>query len=99
MTGEPPGGALPGSARPHLARGVRLRHDTVRDRWILLAPETLIEPNPVALEIIRRCTGAATLDQIIADLVALSGAEPERVAGDTRMLLSQMVAKRLMVLS
>lgn len=99
MTGGSPEDILAGSARPHLARGVRLHHDTARDRWILLAPETLIEPNPVALEIIRRCTGAATLDQIIADLVALSGAAPERVAADTRMLLNQMVDRRLMVMS
>ena len=89
----------PGHARPCLARGVRLHHDAARDRWILLAPETLIEPNPVALEIIRRCTGTATLDEIVADLVALSGAGSDRVAKDTRMLLDQLVAKRLMVMS
>ena len=34
---------LAGVARPRLPRGVRLKHDDVRDEWLLLAPERVLE--------------------------------------------------------
>jgi pyrroloquinoline quinone biosynthesis protein D len=53
---------------PRLRSSVRLRHDRVRDRWMLLAPERGFVLNPSALAIVQRIDGAATVDEIAAAL-------------------------------
>ena len=55
-------------ARPRLPRGVRLREDKVRDRWVLLAPERIVKVNPIAVEILKLCDGSRTLGEIVAGL-------------------------------
>lgn len=87
--------ALPDTSRPRLAPGVRLRHDKVRDGWILLAPESLIEANAVAVEVLKRCTGEATLDALVDDLATTFSADRAVVNADVRALLSELVEKRL----
>ena len=66
-------------AKPRLARSVRLRHDRVRDRWLLLAPERGFVLNGSALAIVRLLDGTRTLAEVAAQL----GSEAARdVAGD-----------------
>ena len=48
-------------AVPALARGVRLRFDKARDVWVLLAPEKVLMPDQIAIEILKRCDGKATV--------------------------------------
>src|SRR4051812_1123268 len=68
--------------RPKLPRGVRLKHDELRNEWVLLAPERMMKLNGVSVEILKRCTGEATLDAIIDDLAVSFAAPRERIAGD-----------------
>ena len=80
-------------ARPRLARAVRLRHDRVRDRWMLLAPERGFELHGSALAIVRLCDGKRTLAEIAADL----GAQAARdVAGDVAAFVDTLVARGLL---
>jgi pyrroloquinoline quinone biosynthesis protein D len=81
--------------RPRLPRGVRLREDKVRARWVLLAPERIVKVNPVAVEILRLCDGARTLGEIVQDLAGRFKAEPERIAADVRALLASLAEKRM----
>ena len=53
---------------PRLPRGVKLRFDKQRDQWVVLAPERVFVPDPIALEIIKRCDGEATVGAIVDDL-------------------------------
>ena len=55
------------AGKPRLPRGVRLKHDEQRGEWILLAPERLLKLNAVSVEILKRCTGEATVEAIVAD--------------------------------
>ena len=82
-------------SRPRLPRGVRLRHDAVRDEWTLLAPERVLKPDAVAVEILKRCTGEATLDEIVDDLARTFTAERARIDADVRALLAELAAKRV----
>lgn len=94
------GGELPDpSARPRLARGVRLRQDPVRDRIILLAPESVIEASPSALAVLKACTGEVTIAAMAADLAGRFGADPARVEADIRALIADLVRRRLVVLA
>jgi pyrroloquinoline quinone biosynthesis protein D len=84
------------SARPTLPRGVRLKHDTLRDEWVLLAPERMLKLDAVAVEVLKRCTGEATLDAVVDDLVQAFAAPRERIAADVGAMLSGLAAKRLL---
>ncbi len=81
--------------RPRLPRGVRLREDKVRARWVLLAPERIVKVNPIAVEILRLCDGARNLSEIVADLAQRFKADPERIASDVRALLASLAEKRM----
>lgn len=82
-------------ARPRLPRGVRLREDKVRARWVLLAPERIVKINPIAVEILRLCDGARNLGEIVADLAQRFKADPERIAADVRALLASLAEKKM----
>jgi len=86
--------ALP--ERPRLAPGVRLHFDTRRDAWVLLAPERVIEAEGPAPDILRRCDGTRTLDQIIDELAALYTADRAEIEGDVKDMLTDLVAKRML---
>jgi len=82
--------------RPRLAPGVRLHFDTRRDAWVLLAPERVIEAEGPAPDILRRCDGTRTLDQIIDELAALYTADRAEIEGDVKEMLADLVAKRML---
>jgi pyrroloquinoline quinone biosynthesis protein D len=86
------------ATKPKLATGVRLRHDKLRDAWVLLAPESVIDANPVAVAIIKRCTGEATVEAMISDLAAAFGADRQQVENDVHAFLRQLADKRLVAL-
>ena len=67
MTGSPSsrGSMIADDAKPRLPRGVRLREDKVRERWVLLAPERVVKVNPIAVEILKLCDGSRTLGEIV----------------------------------
>lgn len=87
---------ISGDVVPRLPRGVRLRYDDVRSQWMLLAPERILKPDGIALEILKRCDGKTTLDAIIDDLAQSFGASREEVARDVREFLNGLAAKRIL---
>lgn len=88
--------AISGDVIPRLPRGVRLRYDDVRSQWMLLAPERILKPDGVALEILKRCDGKTTLDAIIDDLAQSFSAERDEIALDVREFLNGLAAKRML---
>jgi len=83
-------------ARPHLPRGVRLRFDAVRKEWNLLAPERVLKVDAIAVDILKRCTGAARFSDIIADLAQNFTADPALIRKDVHAFLHGLVQKRMM---
>jgi pyrroloquinoline quinone biosynthesis protein D len=96
--GERPAPSIDPAARPRLARGVRLMHKEAHGGWVLLAPERVFKADAIAAEILKRCTGAATLSEIIDDLAAAYSAPREKIAADVTALLSGLADKRLLEL-
>ncbi|HTJ03171.1 MAG TPA: pyrroloquinoline quinone biosynthesis peptide chaperone PqqD [Methylovirgula sp.] len=82
-------------AKPHLPRGVRLKHDDTRNEWLLLAPERVVKADAIAVEILKRCDGVATLKEIIDDLAGQFKVDRDRVATDVRHMLGELTAKRM----
>lgn len=81
--------------KPRLPRGVRLKYDETRGEWLLLAPERVIKADAIAVEILKRCDGTATLAAIVDDLAAQFSAPRARVETDVRALLEELAAKRM----
>jgi pyrroloquinoline quinone biosynthesis protein D len=89
---------LPLDARPKLARGVRLREDSTRGGFVLLAPERVLNASPTAVEVLKRCDGKSSLSAIIDDLAARYSADRDRIGADVDALLSDLVDKRMVEL-
>ena len=83
--------------RPRLAPGVRLHFDKTREAWVLLGPERVVEAEGPAPEILKRCDGTRTVDQIIDELAALYTADRGEIAGDVTDMLGELVTKRMLV--
>jgi len=83
--------------RPRLPRGVRLVQNDVHG-WTLLGPERVLKADAIAVEIIKRCTGEATLSEIVDDLAKSFSAPRERILADVTALLRGLVEKRLLEL-
>ena len=81
---------------PRLPAGVKLRFDKQRDKWIVLAPERLFVPDPIALEVIKRCDGAASVSAIVDDLAKTFDAERAVIERDVGALLQDLADKGVM---
>ena len=88
--------AITPNARPRLPRGVRLVNSEAHGGWVLLAPERLFKADPVAAEILKRCTCDATLGSIVDDLARAYAAPRERILADVSTLLQGLAEKKLL---
>ncbi len=79
---------------PRLGRGVRLKHDKIRKRWMLLAPERMFELDAVAIEIVKRIDGTSDLGAIVDDLAASFNAERNQILADVLEFLEELADKR-----
>jgi pyrroloquinoline quinone biosynthesis protein D len=59
---------LGAQSRPSIGRGFRLQWETAQNAFVLLYPEGMIKLNASAGEILKRCDGASTIDEITASL-------------------------------
>ncbi len=90
--------AIADDARPRLPRGVRLVHNAAQGGWVLLAPERVFKADPIAVEIVKRCTGDTTFAAIVDDLAKTFTAPRERILADVTALLRGLADKRLLEL-
>jgi coenzyme PQQ biosynthesis protein PqqD len=86
---------LEDQSKPRLPRGVRLKLDETRNEWLLLAPERVVKTDTIAVEILKRCDGVATLSEIVDNLAATFKADRALIDKDVRAMLSELAAKRM----
>jgi pyrroloquinoline quinone biosynthesis protein D len=91
-------GSIAPDAKPRLPRGVRLTHNEAQGGWVLLAPERVFKADAIAVEILKRCTGEATIDDIVDDLAKTFNAPRERIHTDVTALLRGLADKKLLEL-
>ena len=69
------------NSKPRLAPGCRLSENN--QQQVLLMPERALRLNGPSLEIVQRCDGNHTVQQIVTDLQQIySKAEPKKVESD-----------------
>ncbi len=84
-------------SRVALPRHVKLRHDTVRDRWLLLAPERVLDPDDTALEVVRLLDGKRSVDDVVAELAVKYSAPAEVIRGDVVAMLQDLADKGFLI--
>jgi pyrroloquinoline quinone biosynthesis protein D len=83
---------------PRLPRGVRLRHDKLRGRWILLAPERIFEVDDTGVEILKRCDGR-DMEALLSDLATAFSVAPQAIRPDVEAFLKGFADKRVLELA
>jgi pyrroloquinoline quinone biosynthesis protein D len=87
---------LDSRSRPRLPRGVKLKHDEVRGRWTLLAPERIFEIDATAAAVLELCDGERDLGRIVAELAERYNAPAAVIEKDVVAMLADLKAKRVL---
>jgi pyrroloquinoline quinone biosynthesis protein D len=80
------------TAKPVICRGYRLQWESAQNTHVLLYPEGMVKLNGSASEILRRCDGARTMQEIVADLESAFGAT--HLSGDVSSFVSWALEKK-----
>lgn len=72
---------------------VKFRFDDTRQRWVVLAPERLLLPDELSVEILQMVDGKNTIDDIVDALMAKFSAQREEILGDVTSLLQDLTDK------
>ena len=64
---------LAADSRPAVGPGFRLQWEPAQDSHVLLYPEGMVKLSQSAGEIVKRCDGRRSVDDIVADLEAAFG--------------------------
>jgi pyrroloquinoline quinone biosynthesis protein D len=81
------------ASRPLLPRHARLKFDETRQRWVILAPERVLAPDEIAVEILQLCDGARSVAQMIDQLAAKYAAERAAIGADVIAMLQDLADK------
>jgi pyrroloquinoline quinone biosynthesis protein D len=89
--------AIHDATRPTLARHARLRFDETRKLWVILAPERVLLPDNIAVEVLQLCDGARDLTSIAATLAAKYDAPIADISSDVAAMLQDLADKGFVV--
>jgi pyrroloquinoline quinone biosynthesis protein D len=81
------------ASRPVLPRHAKLKFDAKRQRWVLLAPERVLAPDDIAVEILQLCDGARDVALIIDQLAAKYLADRAVIGVDVIAMLQDLADK------
>lgn len=85
------------TAKLRLSPKVRLRFDRRSGRYLLLYPETGLELNKTAMEIVRLCTGEWTIDDIAHHLTQIYvDMSPGEIKRETHDFLEVLAGRGLL---
>ncbi len=85
------------TSKPKLPRHARLRFDDTRQRWVILAPERVLAPDDIAVEVLQLCDGARNVESIAAVLAAKYTAEISIICDDVVAMLQDLADKGFLV--
>lgn len=80
-------------SRPILPRHAKLRFDETRQVWVILAPERVLAPDQIAVEVLKLCDGLRSVATMI-DLLAEKYLAPRDEIGTDVMAMLQDLADK-----
>jgi pyrroloquinoline quinone biosynthesis protein D len=81
------------ATRPVLPRHAKLKFDETRQRWVILAPERVLAPDDIAVEILQLCGGVRSVADIIALLAEKYTADRDAIGADVIAMLQDLADK------
>lgn len=87
---------IPPSVTPQFDYGVRLKHDKVRERYVVLGPEMLIELNQTGTAIMSEIDGQSTITDIISRLATRFEVNPNDITQDVVEFCTSMIMRRVL---
>lgn len=81
------------ASRPVLPRHAKLRFDETRQRWVILAPERVLAPDEIAVEILQLCDGARSVEEMIDQLASKYAADRAAIGTDVIAMLQDLADK------
>jgi pyrroloquinoline quinone biosynthesis protein D len=81
------------ASRPIMPRHAKLKFDEVRQRWVILAPERVLAPDEISVEILQLCDGVRSVAQMIDQLASKYTAEREAIGADVIAMLQDLADK------
>ncbi|MGN6115348.1 MAG: pyrroloquinoline quinone biosynthesis peptide chaperone PqqD [Nitrobacter sp.] len=85
------------ASRPILPRHAKLRFDETRQRWVILAPERVLAPDDIAVEVLQLCDGVRNVDAVVDLLAAKYAADRAAIATDVIAMLQDLADKGFLV--
>jgi pyrroloquinoline quinone biosynthesis protein D len=81
------------ATKPVLPRHAKLRFDETRQRWVILAPERVLAPDDIAVEVLQLCDGVRSVAEMIDQLAVKYTAERDAISGDVIAMLQDLADK------
>ena len=81
------------TSRPLLPRHAKLKFDETRQRWVILAPERVLAPDDIAVEVLQLCDGVRSVEQMIDQLAEKYTADRGAIAVDVIAMLQDLADK------
>ena len=81
------------ASRPVLPRHARLKFDETRQVWVILAPERVLAPDEIAVEVLKLCDGVRSVAVMIDELAAKYTADRGAISTDVIAMLQDLADK------
>jgi pyrroloquinoline quinone biosynthesis protein D len=81
------------ASRPALPRHTKLKFDETRQVWVILAPERVLAPDEIAVEVLKLCDGVRNVGTIVDELAAKYAAPRGDIATDVIAMLQELADK------
>src|ERR1700682_3776710 len=81
------------ASRPILPRHTRLKFDETRQVWVILAPERVLAPDEIAVEVLQLCDGVRSVSDMVDQLSAKYAADRDDIATDVMAMLQDLADK------
>jgi pyrroloquinoline quinone biosynthesis protein D len=80
-------------SRPVLPRHTKLKYDETRQVWVILAPERVLAPDEIAVEVLHLCDGVRNVAEMVDGLAEKYAAPREAIATDVIAMLQDLADK------
>lgn len=81
------------ASKPILPRHARLKFDETRQVWVILAPERVLAPDEIAVEILQLCDGQRSVADIVDLLATKYNAPRDDIGADVIAMLQDLADK------
>jgi len=81
------------ASRPVLPQHAKLKFDETRKVWVILAPERILAPDEIAVEVLQLCDGVRSVADMVEQLAAKYAAPRDAISTDVIAMLQDLADK------